>query len=216
MLTATDTFIDDFEECAISPGWSSFNDVQPTKNFFQMTQAAGGAVTTAHCGHYAGMGAKLSTAGGFGVGTVYNVAIDPGAKVYCIDISLFDGVAFWAKAATAGSKVSLNFVLPETNAQSTDMMGRPNGGDCLGSTCYNHPKVTVTLTTTWAQYQVKFSDATGGTAKVANRIQELAWLSPDANWDFSIDEIAFYSGTPPAGAVGPGPNACTGDSGAGD
>jgi hypothetical protein len=211
----TDSFIDDFEECAISPGWSSFNDVMPTPNSFKIAQAAGGAVATAHCGHYAGTMAKLATAGGFGVGTVYNAAIDPGAKVFCIDISAFDGVAFWAKAATAGSKISLNYVLPATNMQSVDMMGRPNGGDCL-TNCYNHPKVTVTLTADWAQYSVKFSDATGGTAKVGNVIQEIAFLSPDANWDFSIDEISFYKGTPPTGAVGPGPNACTGDAGAGD
>jgi hypothetical protein len=30
----------------------------------------------------------------------------------------------------------------------------------------------------------------------------LGWLTPDSNWDFSIDEIAFYSGTPPTGPVG--------------
>jgi hypothetical protein len=146
------------------------------------------------------------------VGTVYNTAIDPAARIYCVDVSMFDGVSFWAKAAVAGSKVSLNFVLPETNAQSTDAMGRPNGGDCVMN-CYNHPRVTVTLSADWAQYAVKFSDAAGGSAMVGNRIQELAWLSPDSNWDFSIDEISFYKGTPPAAAVGPGANACGRDGG---
>jgi hypothetical protein len=176
------------------------------QNAFKITQQAGGAVGTAHSGHYAGMGAKTAMAGGFGVGTVYNVAIDPAAKIYCIDVSVFDGVSFWAKASTAGSKISLNFVLPQTNAQSMDMMGRPNGGDCNPTTmaCYNHPRVTVSLMTAWTQYAVKFTDATGGSAKVANLIQELAWLSPDANWDFSLDEIALYKGTPPPGAVGMG------------
>jgi hypothetical protein len=187
----------------------------PTPNSFKIEQGPGGAVGTAHCGHYAGTGAKVTSAGGFGVGTVYNVAIDPAAQIYCIDVSQFDGVSFWAKAATAGSQVSLNFVLPETNMQSTDAMGRPNGGDCVMS-CYNHPKVVITLTADWAQYAVKFSDATGGSAKVGNRIQELAWLSPDSNWDFSIDELSFYKGAPPAGAVGPGPGACLHDGGAGD
>jgi hypothetical protein len=179
----------------------------PNHDVFKIQQAMGGAVTTAHCGHYTGTGAVVTSAGGFGVGTVYNVAIDPAAKVYCIDISAFDGVSFWAKAATAGSKVSLNFILPQTNMQSTDGMGRPNGGDCL-TNCYNHPRTTVTLTASWAQYAVKFSDASGGSAPVGSRIQELAWLSPDSNWDFSIDEISFYQGVPPTTAVGPGPNAC--------
>jgi hypothetical protein len=187
----------------------------PTINAFSLAEAPGGAAATAHAGHYAGTGAKQTSAGGFGVGTVYNVAIDPAARVYCIDVSAFDGVSFWAKAATAGSQISLNFVLPQTNMQSVDMQGRPNGGDCL-TNCYNHPHVTLTLTTAWALYSVKFSDAAGGSASVTNRIQELAWLSPDANWDFWIDEIGFYKGTAPVGAVGPGPNACPGDGGARD
>src|SRR5208283_2637302 len=50
-------FIDDFEEAAISPGWSSFNDVSPIVNAYQIAQVAGGAVGTAHSGHYAGTGA---------------------------------------------------------------------------------------------------------------------------------------------------------------
>jgi hypothetical protein len=166
-------------------------------------QVTGGAVGTAHSGHYAGTGAKTTTAGGFGVGVVFNAAIDPTAGIYCIDISAFDGVSFWAKAATAGSMVALNFILPQTNKYTTDMMARPNGGDCM-TNCYNHPRVSVTLTAAWAQYTVKFSSATGGSAKVGNVIQELGWLSPDSNWDFSLDEIAFYKGNPPSGPVGSG------------
>lgn len=202
-LTATDTFIDDFEETAISPGWSSFNDVQPTPNAIKIQQVTGGAVTTAHSGKYAGTGAKVTTAGGFGVGTVYNVAIDPSAGIYCIDISSFDGVSFWAKAGKDGSKISVNFVVPATNQASTDDQGRPNGGDCK-TKCFNHPHVSVTLTANWAQYTVKFADAAGGSAKVGSVLQEIAWLSPDSDWDFSLDEIAFYKGTPASGPVGTG------------
>ncbi len=199
-----DAFIDDFEEAAISPGWSSFNDVSPTINAFQITQVAGGAVSTAHAGHYAGTGAKTAMNGGFGVGTVYNTAIDPSAMIYCVDVSAFTGVSFWAKAGTAGSTISLNFVLPQTNMATMNDAGVATGGDCE-TNCFNHPRVSFTLTTSWAQYTAAFSAAGGGTAKVGSVLQELAWLSPDANWDFTLDEIAFYSGTPPAGAVGPNP-----------
>jgi hypothetical protein len=208
VLTSADAFIDDFEEAAgISPGWSSFNDIPSdagVMNPFTIMQVAGGAVGTAHSGHYAGMGAITTTNGGYGVGTIYNTAIDPTAGVYCVDISAFDGISFWAKSATAGSTVSVNFVLPSTNAVSTNSMGQQSGGDCVPttSTCYNHPRATITLTASWAQYAVKFSDAGGGSAKVQNVIQELGWLSPDSNWDFSLDEIAFYKGTPPSGPVG--------------
>jgi hypothetical protein len=166
---------------------------------------AGGAAGTAHSGHYAGDGAKTPTMGGFGVGTVYNTAIDPSRGIYCIDISAFTGVSFWAKAGTAGSQISLNYVLPQTNMAMENDAGMQLGGDCM-TNCYNHPRVTFTLTTKWAQYTAPFAAAAGGTAVVTNVIQELAWLSPDSTWDFTLDEIAFYSGTPPVGPVGPNPN----------
>ncbi len=205
-LNSSDEFIDDFEEAMISPGWSSFNDVMPTPNSFLIMQVPGGAVGTAHAGHYAGMGAITPTSmpAGYGVGTVYNAAIDPGAGIYCVDITAYDGVSFWAKAGTAGAKISLNYVLPTTNMAMSNDAGVMLGGDCQ-TNCYNHPRVTVTLTTEWAQYMAPFAMATGGSAKVETVIQELAFLSPDSNWDFSLDEIAFYKGTPPAGPVGAAP-----------
>ncbi len=206
VLTLDGAFIDDFEEPMILPGWSSFNDETPAPNLYRITQVMGGAAGTAHSGEYRGSGAISVAAGGFGVGTVFNDAIDPANGTYCVDISAFDGVSFWAKSATAGSTITVNFVLPSTNAISTDNLGRPNGGDCNPKTaqCYDHPRVPVTLTADWAHYTVQFSAATGGSATVGRIIQEIAWLSPDAAWDFSLDEIAFYKGTPPAGAVGSG------------
>jgi hypothetical protein len=205
VLMAGDSKVDDFEGAMISPGWSSFSDVMPTPNSFKITQEAGGALNTGHFGHYAGTGAKTTAKGGYGVGTVYNVAIDTKAGIYCIDISAFDGVTFWAKAAKDMTKVNVNFVLPETN-QADPVNG---GGDCVkDSGCYNHPYKTVTLGTTWAQVSVAFADAGmgtlpgGGAAKVHNRIQELVWISLDQDWDFSLDEIQFYKGTPPTGPVG--------------
>jgi hypothetical protein len=184
----------------LSPGWSWFNDVMPTPNSFALVQTAGGALGTGHDGHYAGTGAATPLTGGYGVGLIYNTAIDVQAGIYCVDISRFDGLTFWAKAAVAGSRVNVNFVLPSTNAVATDPgLG---GGDCKAN-CYNHPYKTVTLTTDWAQYSATFAEAGMGSARVANLIQELGWLSPDSNWDFSIDEIQFFNGTPPTGPVSP-------------
>jgi hypothetical protein len=196
LLNPGDGFVDDFEEGMLSAGWSTFNDVMPTPNSFKMTIESGGTAGTGHYGHYAGMGAKTPLTGGYGVGAIFNEAIDVTAGIYCVDITNFDGVAFWAKAATDGAKVGVNFVLPETNMVATDpTLG---GGDCTTG-CYSHPYKTVTLTTTWQLYNVTFAEAGMGSAKVKNRIQMLGWLSPDANWDFSLDEIQLYKGTPPMG-----------------
>jgi hypothetical protein len=214
----SDAFIDDFEEpTGISLGWSSFNDVSPTINIYKIAQVAGGAVNTAHSGHYTGTGAKLSTAGGFGVGTLYNVGINPTIGQFCVDASAFTGVSFWAKlgsTAGANTKVSLNYVIPAYNEQVFNDAGmQTGGGDCppgptgTGPSCFNYPKVEFTLTTDWAQYTAPFASATGGSGPVtAGLIQEVLWLSPDADWDFYLDEIAFYSGTTaPTTAVGPNP-----------
>jgi hypothetical protein len=192
-----DPFVDDFEGAAVKDGWSTFNDVTPI-NSFKLALAAGGAVNTGHAGHYAGTGAKTPMMSGFGVGLIYNAAIDKTAGIYCINIANYDGITFWAKAATPMFKVDVNFVLPETNAVA-------DGGDCVNPGCYNHPRKTITLTTMWAQYSVAFADAAGGSAKVTTRIQELGWLTPyTADWDYSIDEIQFYKGTPPTGPAAHG------------
>jgi hypothetical protein len=207
ILTSTqaDAFIDDFEKPTLSSAWSSFNDVSPVVNAFQLALASGGALGTATSGHYAGSGAITTSMGGFGVGVLYNSAINVSAGVYCVDIAAFSGVSFWAKAATAGSAVSLNFVVPQANLATANDAGVPTGGDCHTS-CYNYPHVTFALTTSWAQYAATFSAAAGGSTTVGSVIQEVEWLSPDSNWDFTLDEIAFYAGTPPAGAVGPNPH----------
>jgi hypothetical protein len=172
----------------------------PNHDVFKITQVADGAAGTAHSGHYTGTGAVTTAMGGFGAGTVYNAAIDTTHDIYCVGISAFDGVSFWAKAGpnaiSATPTVSLNFVIPATNATSVH-------GDCTAN-CFNHPNVAVTLSTTWQQYTVTFAQSNGtGGANVDGVIQELGWLTPDSNWDFYVDEIAFYKGTPPAGAVAP-------------
>ena len=183
LLAAGDGIVDNFEGPMIAPGWSSFNDVMPTANSFKIAQEAGGAVGTGHFGHYAGMGAKTPLLGGYGVGTIFNEAIDVAAGIYCVDISGFDGVSFYAKAATAGAKVGVNFILPETNAVATDpTLG---GGDCK-TACYNHPYKTITLTTTWAHYAVTFAEAGDGErqsldahpdARLAEPRRELGFLA---------------------------------------
>jgi hypothetical protein len=199
VLTLADGKVEDFEAPAISPGWSSFDqpDDGGAHDVFKMTLlTTDGAATTKQSGEYQGSGILTIKEGGFGAGTVFNVAIDKTLGVYCIDVSAFDGVAFWAKSGVTGRQFNVSFVVPETNPT-----GAP-GGDCA-TNCYNHPSKAITLTDQWAPYTVKFSEAIAGTAKVNGRIQELLWTTPDKDFDLHLDEIAFYKCTPPAGPVAP-------------
>jgi hypothetical protein len=123
------------------------------------------------------------------VGAVYNAAIDKVNNIFCVDVTAFDGITFWAKGKP-GIRLGVNFVIPETNMAPD--------GDCT-SDCFNHPMKTVTLTATWAQYSVPFAAAVTGSLRVADRIQQVAWLSPDSDWDYWLDEIQFYRGPPPPG-----------------
>jgi len=98
--------------------------------------------------------------------------------------------------------------------QRADHHAVTGGGDCVkDSGCFNHPFKTVPITTSWAQYSVKFSEAAGGkypsgganaggSATVMNVIQEIVWITLDQDWDYSIDEIQFFKGTPPTGPAG--------------
>lgn len=207
-------FIEDFEcvtgpcnpETKVGYGWSTFNDlgtagVDAADNMQKMGPILPGYMS-ATAGHYSGTGANITTKMGFGVGAIFNVVINPTEGVYCADISAFDGVSFWAKAATAGEKIDVNFVLPNTNGQSMNAEGMDAGGDCKTS-CFNHPKKSITLTTEWQPYTVTFAEAAGGSAKVKTLIQMVGFLSPGAAWDYQIDEIAFYKGTAPTAPLVP-------------
>ena len=180
-LTSADALVDNFEGATLLSGWSSFNDTNPP-NAFALMRAAGGAMGTAAAGHYAGTGAKTPTAGGYGVGTAFNLAVDPPDQIYCADVTAFDGLAFWAKGS---GSVSLEFAVAATTPTT-------QYGDCKAN-CYNHPTQVLALTSEWKQYKVPFSAAVGSTgAKVNGHIQQLEWVSLTSSWDFWLDEITLY------------------------
>lgn len=195
--TKADALIDDFQASMLSVKWSRFSDVMPVANSFDLLQKTDdGAASTMKSGRYQGTGAKTLASGGYGVGIVYNLAVIKAQGQACADISEFDGVSFWAKAGKLNDAFEVSFVVPATNAVA-------DGGDCKAS-CYDHPRTAVFLTTEWKQYTVKFSEILIGSAPIKDRVQMLAFLVPDAeDWDFSLDEIAWFKGTPPSGPVAP-------------
>ena len=204
--TPTDAFIEDFERKNMldptQPGaeWFAFNDLA-VPNSVQLLRTAGGAATTAFSGRYAGTGAKTRSLGGYGVGLEFNVGMNLPIHQYCVDVSAFDGVSFWAKVGSpTNAVVAVGFAVP---AQNSVMFG----GDCPDDTplqCENYPQKNLTLTTDWAQYTVNFNAVKGSTGAtvVGSKIQQLLWLAPGSSWDFSLDELSFYRGVPPVGPVG--------------
>jgi hypothetical protein len=192
-----DALVDDFQGSMLSIKWSRFSDVMPVANSFDLLQKTDdGAVATGKSGRYQGTGAKTLASGGYGVGIVFNIAVIKAQGLSCADISDFDGISFWAKSSIEDAAFEVNFVVPATNAVA-------DGGDCT-SGCYNHPRTSVQLTNEWKQYTVKFGEVFNGAAPIRDRVQMLAFTIPDAeDWDFSLDEIAWFKGTAPTGPVAP-------------
>ncbi|HET6279944.1 MAG TPA: hypothetical protein VFH73_03230, partial [Polyangia bacterium] len=155
---------------------------------FNMIEVKGpGAVGTRTAAHLSGTGFKSFGAGmGYGLG--------------CYDVSVFDGVSFWARGnAGAGNLIAFQAVLPETHAVA-------DNGDCLAK-CYDHPSAQVTIGPEWRQYAVPFADLRqagfGGVASYRGIIMGLSWVSiAGPNVDFWIDEVAYFHGTAGAGPVG--------------
>ncbi len=139
---------------------------------------------------------------------------------YCVDASVFTGISFWAKVGSAANAtVIADFVVPSQNVPSPASVtaGAPDA-DCTSTkagACYNFPQKSFVLTTDWQQYTLDFATVKGSTgATVAgNKIQQIEWLPQTKDWDLSLDEISFYSGTPPAGAVTPPAGSGSGGSG---
>lgn len=189
-IPADQGFIDDFETNKQFGGWYAFADTTPAGTT-KLVAMVGGAVNTTMAGEVKATGIKAPTDGGFGAGFGYGLK---DAAMMCAGVHAFDGVSFWAKG-TAGKDNTLRFqaVVAATQAKM-------DGGDCE-SNCYNHPGKDITLTDTWKQYTIKWTDLAGA-VKVDGVILGLNWITPGPDMDVWIDEVALYAGTAPSGPVG--------------
>jgi hypothetical protein len=239
-----DSYIENFETPTVGSGptvaglgWYSFNDLGMPgadsadstcaatcsgSGMFRILRTAGmGAPPTAPTGffgEYMGTGANIPpTPMAFGIGVEINVGVNASIQQYCVDASAFTGVSFWAKVGSAANAaVIADFVVPSQNKPSPASVtaGMPDA-DCTGAVCYNFPQEKFMFTTDWQQYTLDFTvkGATGATV-AGDKIQQLEWLPQTADWDLSLDEISFYSGTPPTGPV-TAPTAAGGSGGSG-
>ncbi|WP_170228901.1 hypothetical protein [Polyangium fumosum] len=190
VLTVDDAFVDDFETDMAFPGWYSFADTEAA-NFSKIAREGEGAVTTTMAAHVSGTGIKAPTDGGFGAGFGFGLKDANGA---CAGISAFDGISFWAKGtAGADNALRLQAVHPATQAKA-------DGGDCE-TNCYNHPGKSITLTSEWKQYTIKWNEL-AGSVQVKDVILGLSWITPGPDFDIWIDEVTLFAGTAPTGPIG--------------
>jgi hypothetical protein len=183
-------FVDDFEKDTAFPGWYSFADTDPA-NFKKIAREAGGALLTTMAAHVSATGIKAPTAGGYGAGFGFGMK---DANMACAGVKAFDGVSFWAKGTSAADN-ALRFQVVVAATQAIK-----DGGDCA-TNCFNHPGKSVTLTTDWKQYSVKWADLAGA-VKVNGVILGLNWITVGPDFDVWIDEVTLFAGSAPPGPIG--------------
>jgi hypothetical protein len=117
------------------------------------------------------------------------INLDGGTSKTQYDASGYSGITFFAKAGgAAGFLVRVN--APDKN---TD----PSGGVC--TTCYDHFGTSISLTTTWQQFTIKWSSMTQKgfgtpheTAVAAANLYGLQFnISNGVTFDMWIDDISF-------------------------
>lgn len=194
VLAVNQGYIDNFETATRFAGWYSYSDTQ-VPNEPKLARSASGAVTTGYKASVAVSGIQTPAQDGYGAGIGFNL-LDP-ALSKCVDLSAFDGISFWARGGSPSNQVTFQLVVP--GSQPAD--NQPPG-DCL-ETCYGHPSRTFTLTTSWQRFTIPFNQLTTSPTAYAGRALMFNLVTNDSAWDISIDEVTFYKGTPPVGAISP-------------
>jgi hypothetical protein len=141
-----------------------------------------GAAMTAYAARFSGGMAKIS-------GMYFPMP--------CRDVSEFDGMSFWGRSETP-SAVRFLAVIPKTDPTA-------GIGDCDAATmtCSDHPGKPFTFGPDWTLYHAAWSELKqlgfGAPASFDNVINAVLWINDGAvdHFNFSIDEVTFYTGTPP-------------------
>jgi len=192
-----DGYFDNFETVTRFESWYAFSDTDPPGMPLPM-RTSGGALLTAFAGEFAASGIKSSKMMGYGAGFGFGL-IDP-ALGSCIDLSKFDGLSFWIKGSAPASMLKLEIVTPES--QPSDSEPR---GDCvpLSPCAFAHPATEVTVSTTWQQHVIPFTQLTSNVSWSSQRVLGLLWITDGPAYDVRLDEVTLYSGSAPQGPVEP-------------
>ena len=128
----------------------------------------------------------------------------------------YGGIKFSARLGeTAGANPVVSLHFPDAN---TD----PSGGQCSGSGCYDDYVASITLTPSWNQYTIYWTQLTHtgwgipNLPFASNGIMSVQWhFAPGMIFDIYIDDVAFVTGSAvPTGGVVAGSGGSSGSGGA--
>jgi hypothetical protein len=204
--TCIPTLIDDMEQGlngALIPcdgrdgAWYTYNDMCATSTQTPIPApglgfpyAPEGANASTHSVRTYGSNCSVEGAWGAGIGfDLVNPTFGTTSKV-AYDASRYSGIQFWAKAGTTGT--------PYVVVRLPDRYTDPSGGVCT-TTCYGDWSREITLTSSWAPYQIFWSGSlTRYTPNVPDSPFDPSGLMsvqfffpPGYAFDIYIDDVEF-------------------------
>jgi hypothetical protein len=159
-------------------------------------------------------GYALHTSGGdftvWGSGNAFDFSWnDDGGCIY--DASIYDGITFWARGEVttvdSSSLDSKDVDSIKVQLMELDILPTAEGGRCDGEhgQCYDSHRTRIQVGSCWQRYSIAFADLaqdgwgqSGGELNL-DQLVGLAFEVPKyTDFDFWIDDLAFYAGDKPS------------------
>lgn len=179
-----------------SPSWDDPNGWLP---------ALGGIEEGGYALHVVG-GGFTYWGSGEGMSPIWNDELD---QECLFDASGFDGVTFWIKGEIDGSlsgAVLEDRGVLKVGFTEADILPVDVGGRCSGENgdCYDWHKVRITPTACWRKHSILFDQLEqdgwgmdGEEFDLAEMVNFNLEIAQGNTYDYWIDEVEFFSGTPP-------------------
>jgi len=166
----------------------------------------GGRTEEGHAAHIVGGG---FVEWGSGNGIVF--ANSTSGQLCLFDASMYDGITFWARGHVSLTHPDDPSKQPAAKYANVlrvqvverDVVPEDLGGVCKGS-CWDSHRLSISLGECWQRYAIPFSElqqdgfgAVAGELNLDELFQLVFEVSHYQDFDFWIDDIEFYVGTPP-------------------
>ena len=138
-----------------------------------------------------------------------------GVWMGCVDATSYQGITFWVRGSTPLGQTTITLAMEDTSPPAED--NPAEGGTCIAASdddCVG-PQATVTVTDTWTQVTLAWSDFTAGVGSSGASVPasgdnitgigfgvNLEWIEDPNNagtwipiegaYELVIDDVAFY------------------------